>query len=170
MSSSPVPLKTRRVGDRCTENMLKAQVSSRWCGVHEKISFLGNLFEKVFVLLDCVTASSEEFVAVDDDIVLMLPIMADKDILEFVHSLKNIIDADSDNENEKNNASPVLPSSNMRNVMKSLRSYFDIHSKVEMNDKMDNTEQFVAKKTMHLQKLNKWFVSEKTLKFCFTFY
>ncbi|GFU98445.1 uncharacterized protein TNCV_3652761 [Trichonephila clavipes] len=32
-SSSPVPLKTRRVGERCTLNLSKAQSSSRWCGV-----------------------------------------------------------------------------------------------------------------------------------------
>ncbi|GFW92594.1 uncharacterized protein TNCV_519111 [Trichonephila clavipes] len=33
MSSSPVPLKTRRVGQRCTLNLLRAETSSRWCGV-----------------------------------------------------------------------------------------------------------------------------------------
>ncbi|GFT80304.1 hypothetical protein TNCV_1189701 [Trichonephila clavipes] len=33
MSSSRVPLKTRRVGKRCKLNMLRAQTSSRWCGV-----------------------------------------------------------------------------------------------------------------------------------------
>ncbi|GFW13409.1 hypothetical protein TNCV_1879111 [Trichonephila clavipes] len=32
VSSSPVPLKTRRVGKRCTLNMSRAQTSSRWCG------------------------------------------------------------------------------------------------------------------------------------------
>ncbi|GFV84186.1 uncharacterized protein TNCV_3038461 [Trichonephila clavipes] len=32
-SSSPVPLKTRRVGKRCTLNLSRAQTSSRWCGV-----------------------------------------------------------------------------------------------------------------------------------------
>ncbi|GFV61729.1 uncharacterized protein TNCV_188871 [Trichonephila clavipes] len=32
-SSSPVPLKTRRVGQQCTLNMSRAQTSSRWCGV-----------------------------------------------------------------------------------------------------------------------------------------
>ncbi|GFU83652.1 uncharacterized protein TNCV_1411901 [Trichonephila clavipes] len=32
-SSSPVPLKTRRVGQRCTLNLLRAETSSRWCGV-----------------------------------------------------------------------------------------------------------------------------------------
>ncbi|GFY02249.1 uncharacterized protein TNCV_3501321 [Trichonephila clavipes] len=32
-SSSPVPLKTRRVGKRCTLNLSRSQTSSRWCGV-----------------------------------------------------------------------------------------------------------------------------------------
>ncbi|GFV10941.1 uncharacterized protein TNCV_4707061 [Trichonephila clavipes] len=32
-SSSPVPLKTHRVGQRCTLNLLRAETSSRWCGV-----------------------------------------------------------------------------------------------------------------------------------------
>ncbi|GFT33856.1 uncharacterized protein TNCV_4383491 [Trichonephila clavipes] len=32
-SSSPVPLKTRRVGHRCTLNLSRAQTSSLWCGV-----------------------------------------------------------------------------------------------------------------------------------------
>ncbi|GFY25153.1 uncharacterized protein TNCV_2482741 [Trichonephila clavipes] len=33
MSSSPVPLKTRRVEKRCTLNLSRAQTFSRWCGV-----------------------------------------------------------------------------------------------------------------------------------------
>ncbi|GFT62427.1 hypothetical protein TNCV_4717891 [Trichonephila clavipes] len=33
MSSSPVLLKTRRVGERCTLNLSRAQTSSHWCGV-----------------------------------------------------------------------------------------------------------------------------------------
>ncbi|GFW43712.1 uncharacterized protein TNCV_4770611 [Trichonephila clavipes] len=33
MISSPVPQKTRRVGQRCTLNLSRAQTSSRWCGV-----------------------------------------------------------------------------------------------------------------------------------------
>ncbi|GFV50735.1 uncharacterized protein TNCV_2213961 [Trichonephila clavipes] len=33
MSSSQVPLKTRRVGKRCTLNLSRAQTSFRWCGV-----------------------------------------------------------------------------------------------------------------------------------------
>ncbi|GFU87783.1 uncharacterized protein TNCV_3229441 [Trichonephila clavipes] len=32
-SSSPVPLKTRRVRQRCTLNLSRAETSSRWCGV-----------------------------------------------------------------------------------------------------------------------------------------
>ncbi|GFX14485.1 uncharacterized protein TNCV_1616681 [Trichonephila clavipes] len=31
--SSPVPLKTRCVGQRCTLNLSRAETSSRWCGV-----------------------------------------------------------------------------------------------------------------------------------------
>uniref|UniRef100_A0A8C4RRF5 Tigger transposable element-derived protein 4 n=1 Tax=Erpetoichthys calabaricus TaxID=27687 RepID=A0A8C4RRF5_ERPCA len=103
---------------------------------------LNEMFEKVSVLLDCPTVSSEEFVAVDDDNVCTAPIMADKDILEFVQSSKNIIDADSDDENEMNNAAPVPTSSEMRNIMKSMLSYLDAHSNDEMNNKMDDIEQF----------------------------
>ncbi|GFW27517.1 uncharacterized protein TNCV_163571 [Trichonephila clavipes] len=32
-SSSPVPLKTRRVGQRCTLDLSRAETSSHWCGV-----------------------------------------------------------------------------------------------------------------------------------------
>ncbi|GFU04185.1 tigger transposable element-derived protein 1 [Trichonephila clavipes] len=32
-SSSPVPLKTRRVGQRCTLNLSRAETFSHWCGV-----------------------------------------------------------------------------------------------------------------------------------------
>ncbi|GFS98739.1 uncharacterized protein TNCV_2591851 [Trichonephila clavipes] len=31
--SNPVPLKTRRVGQRCTLNLSRAESSSHWCGV-----------------------------------------------------------------------------------------------------------------------------------------
>uniref|UniRef100_A0A8C4SC05 HTH CENPB-type domain-containing protein n=1 Tax=Erpetoichthys calabaricus TaxID=27687 RepID=A0A8C4SC05_ERPCA len=79
---------------------------------------LNEMFEKVSVLLDY------------------------KDILEFVQSSKNIIDADSDDENEMNNAAPVPTSSEMRNIMKSMRSYLDANSNGEMNNKMDDIEQF----------------------------
>ncbi|GFS85749.1 hypothetical protein TNCV_2974261 [Trichonephila clavipes] len=33
MSSIPVPPKARRVGQRCTLNLSRAETSSRWCGV-----------------------------------------------------------------------------------------------------------------------------------------
>ncbi|GFW91765.1 uncharacterized protein F54H12.2 [Trichonephila clavipes] len=42
-SSSPVPLKTRRVGQRCTLNLSRAETSSRWCGV------VGQMPKKLFV-------------------------------------------------------------------------------------------------------------------------
>ncbi|GFV50018.1 uncharacterized protein TNCV_2372611 [Trichonephila clavipes] len=32
-SSSPGPLKSRRVGQRCTLNLSRAETSSGWCGV-----------------------------------------------------------------------------------------------------------------------------------------
>ncbi|GFT41969.1 transposable element Tcb2 transposase [Trichonephila clavipes] len=32
-SSSPVPLQTRRIGQRCALNLSRAETSSRWCGV-----------------------------------------------------------------------------------------------------------------------------------------
>ncbi|GFW69469.1 hypothetical protein TNCV_488181 [Trichonephila clavipes] len=55
--------------------------------------------------LDFPIVLSEEFIIVDDDNSCAAPIMADKDILEFVQSSKNIIDTDS--ENEMNNAVSV---------------------------------------------------------------
>ncbi|GFX79668.1 uncharacterized protein TNCV_2745871 [Trichonephila clavipes] len=37
MSSSPVSLKTHRIGQRCTLNLSRAETSSRWCGVIVRI-------------------------------------------------------------------------------------------------------------------------------------
>ncbi|GFU85377.1 hypothetical protein TNCV_2386811 [Trichonephila clavipes] len=75
-----------------------------------------DLFEKVSVLLDCLTISSAELAAVNDDDVCITPSVANKVILEFVKSSKNIIDSDSDDENEMNNAAPVPSTSEMRNI------------------------------------------------------
>ncbi|GFV47925.1 hypothetical protein TNCV_3043971 [Trichonephila clavipes] len=94
--------------------------------------------------------------------------MADKDFLELVQSSKN-----SDGENEMNDAASVPKSSEMRNIMKSMRSYLDAHSHEEMNDKMYDTERFVdnlmLKKTMQrkiseiiFQELIKYLVLRKT--------
>ncbi|GFU75773.1 hypothetical protein TNCV_1652331 [Trichonephila clavipes] len=92
--------------------------------------------------------------------------MADKDILKFVQSLKNITDADSDDENEMNNAALVPISSEMRNIMKSRRSYFDAHSNGEMNNEKNDIEQFDAKKVnakknIRLFSKNKCFIFQK---------
>ncbi|GFV01294.1 hypothetical protein TNCV_3375281 [Trichonephila clavipes] len=69
--------------------------------------------------------------------------MADKVILELVQSLKSIIDADPDNENEMNNAVPVHMSFEM-STMKIMRSYLDAHFNGRMNSKLNNTERFVG--------------------------
>ncbi|GFS69550.1 hypothetical protein TNCV_3894101 [Trichonephila clavipes] len=57
--------------------------------------------------LDCPIGSSEEYIEVEDDNVCIAQIMADKVILEFDLSSKNIINSDSDNENETDGADPV---------------------------------------------------------------
>ncbi|GFX46685.1 hypothetical protein TNCV_4038361 [Trichonephila clavipes] len=88
------------------------------------------MFE-VSVLFDCPTILWEEFVAVDDNNGCTSPIMAYKNILKFVQSSKVIIDADSGDEKEMNHA----VSSEMRNIMKSMRSYLDAHFNGEMNKK-----------------------------------
>ncbi|GFT22164.1 hypothetical protein TNCV_3272061 [Trichonephila clavipes] len=50
----------------------------------------------------------------------MTPIMTDKDILEFAQSSENIIDANSDDENEMNTSS-CSSSSKMSNIVKTMR-------------------------------------------------
>ncbi|GFV03355.1 hypothetical protein TNCV_4019521 [Trichonephila clavipes] len=108
--------------------------------------FLGNEQNKKKPTgLDCPTVLSEVFVAVDDGNVCAAPIIADNDILEFVLSSKKI-EADSDNENEMNNTTPVPTPFEMRNIVKSILSYLGVHSNGEFNNKMDDIEQFDAKK------------------------
>ncbi|GFX19344.1 hypothetical protein TNCV_3014831 [Trichonephila clavipes] len=85
--------------------------------------------------LDCPIISSEGFVVVNDDNVCTAPIIADKDILEFVQSSKNIINADSNGKNEINNAAPVQTIAETRNIVKSIRIYLDAHFNGEMNKK-----------------------------------
>ncbi|GFW71146.1 hypothetical protein TNCV_91891 [Trichonephila clavipes] len=79
------------------------------------------------VLLDCLIVLSEEFVAVDDDNLCTASFMADKDTMEFVQSSKNIVGADSDDENELNYVVALPTSSEMKNIMKNMRSYLDAH-------------------------------------------
>ncbi|GFX48547.1 hypothetical protein TNCV_584451 [Trichonephila clavipes] len=66
-----------------------------------------NIIRKTLAEFNCPNVSFKEFVQVDDDNVCTAPIMADKGISEFVQSKKNTIDADSNDENEINNAAPV---------------------------------------------------------------
>ncbi|GFT59368.1 hypothetical protein TNCV_2816361, partial [Trichonephila clavipes] len=91
------------------------------------------------VFLDSPTVSSEEFVADDVDNICTPPIMAQKDILEFVQCSRNIA-ADSDDENEMNDAAPFPTLSETRNILK---SYLDAHSNGEMNNRMDDFEEFL---------------------------
>ncbi|GFU04348.1 hypothetical protein TNCV_864451 [Trichonephila clavipes] len=98
------------------------------------------MFEKVFVVSDSLNVSSEGFHAIDVDNAYTALIVADKDILEVLQSLKNIIKADSVDENKMTTADPVPTSSEMRNVMKSIPTYLDEHSNGEMNNKMDDIE------------------------------
>ncbi|GFV02615.1 hypothetical protein TNCV_5017831 [Trichonephila clavipes] len=77
------------------------------------------MFEKVSALLDCPTLSLEEFIVVNYNNTCTSPIMAGKDILEFVQSSKNMIDPDSDEEKEMDNAGHVPLSSEIGNVRKS---------------------------------------------------
>ncbi|GFU19138.1 SCAN domain-containing protein 3 [Trichonephila clavipes] len=72
---------------------------------------LYKMFEKVFVFLDGPTVSPEKFVAVDDDNECTTLIMVEKDILEFVQCSKTTVDADSNDENEMNDAALVPTSS-----------------------------------------------------------
>ncbi|GFV67616.1 uncharacterized protein TNCV_4622961 [Trichonephila clavipes] len=69
--------------------------------------------------------------------------MGYKGILQLVvQKSKNIIDVDSDAENEMYDATPISTSSEMKNIIKSMRSYLDAHSNGRMNNKMDDIEQF----------------------------
>ncbi|GFU75768.1 hypothetical protein TNCV_1652281 [Trichonephila clavipes] len=95
-----------------------------------------NKIRKTSAGLDCPTVLAEELISVDDDNVCTAPIMADKDILEFVQISKNIIDSDSDEENEMKNEAPVPTSSEMKNIMKRIHMYIDKHSNGEMNNKL----------------------------------
>ncbi|GFX60386.1 hypothetical protein TNCV_4076081 [Trichonephila clavipes] len=88
-----------------------------------------NKIRKTTAALDYPIVLWVEIIVGDNDNVYTPSIMVDKDILEFVHSFKNITDADYDTENEINKA-PVPTSSEIRNDMKSMRSYLDSHSNV----------------------------------------
>ncbi|GFV46721.1 hypothetical protein TNCV_1881801 [Trichonephila clavipes] len=76
--------------------------------------------------LDCPIVLLDEFVTVDDGNVCTVLFLQRH--FGVCSKLKNIIDADSDDENEMNYVAPVLTSSYMRNLMKSMHSYLDAYS------------------------------------------
>ncbi|GFU93403.1 hypothetical protein TNCV_2727901 [Trichonephila clavipes] len=59
---------------------------------------------------------------------------------EVCSKVKNVIRADFGDENEMNYTIVVPTSSEMRNIMKSMRSYVDTYSNGEMNSKRDEIE------------------------------
>ncbi|GFV58812.1 hypothetical protein TNCV_3731481 [Trichonephila clavipes] len=67
-----------------------------------------NKIRKTPAKLDFPIVLLEEFIAVEDKNLGAAPIMTDKDILEFLLSSKNIIDADSKAENELSNEAPLF--------------------------------------------------------------
>ncbi|GFS57801.1 hypothetical protein TNCV_2909051 [Trichonephila clavipes] len=81
-----------------------------------------NKIREISAVLDCLIAVLEEFLSIDDDNVYTAPFMADKDILEFFQSSKNMIEADSEDKNELKIADSVPTSSELRSVVKSMGS------------------------------------------------
>ncbi|GFX35395.1 hypothetical protein TNCV_102021 [Trichonephila clavipes] len=57
-------------------------------------------------------------------------------------SSENITYADTDEENEMDNADPFRTSYKMRNIMESMRNYLDAHANDEMNNKIDEIKHF----------------------------
>ncbi|GFV22823.1 hypothetical protein TNCV_4962381 [Trichonephila clavipes] len=74
--------------------------------------------------------------------------------------------SDSGDENEVKKAAPVPTSSEMWNIMKSMRSNLDAPSNGEMNTKMDDIEQFDAKKGTG--KENNRLFSKNSINVCFS--
>ncbi|GFV46353.1 hypothetical protein TNCV_3232421 [Trichonephila clavipes] len=81
-----------------------------------------NKTQKTAAGLNHPTVPLEEIVAVDDDNLCTAPIIAEKDILEFVHGSKNIIDTDANDKDKMNNAMLVPTSSEVMNIMKRFRA------------------------------------------------
>ncbi|GFX83690.1 hypothetical protein TNCV_349541 [Trichonephila clavipes] len=100
------------------------------------------MFEKTSVLYGFFHTVSSE-IAIDVGNMCTAPIMADKGVSKFVQSSKNIIHEDSDGENEMNNAAPVPKSSEIKNIMKRMRRYLDVHSNDEIYNKIDGSKHFV---------------------------
>ncbi|GFV90811.1 hypothetical protein TNCV_2323801 [Trichonephila clavipes] len=76
-----------------------------------------NKIRKTATGVDCPIILSEEFITVDEDNALTAPIMTDKDILKFVQSSINIIDADSDDENKSSCPRIIQNEARMRSYL-----------------------------------------------------
>ncbi|GFU56291.1 hypothetical protein TNCV_582251 [Trichonephila clavipes] len=100
---------TQYIGDGDSKGFLTIKEAKVYGNTEvEKLECVGHMqkqmLEKVSVLFFFDSVSLEEFVEVDYGNVCTVPIMTDKDFLEFVQSSKNIIDADSGDEKEMTDA------------------------------------------------------------------
>ncbi|GFU60030.1 uncharacterized protein TNCV_3238091 [Trichonephila clavipes] len=82
-----------------------------------------NKIKKPPAKLDFPIGSSEDYIKVEDDNVCVAPIMADKDIFVSDRSSKNIIHADSDDENDMNDEDPVPTLFEMRKFINDCTTY-----------------------------------------------
>ncbi|GFW39017.1 hypothetical protein TNCV_1830091 [Trichonephila clavipes] len=115
--------------------------------------------EKRNAMKNCSTVSTEELIAVDDHNVCTSPIMRDKDILEFVQSSKNIIDADSDDEDEINNEAPAPTSFEMRKHHANDEAHFWLNGYVNKQNCRIWSEanpQVYVETPLHPEKLTVW--------------
>ncbi|GFX77929.1 hypothetical protein TNCV_909461 [Trichonephila clavipes] len=99
-----------------------------------------NKIRKTSARLNYPIVFSEELSVQQIMITCSAPIPVEKGNLEFVQSSKNIIGADSDDENEMNNAARAPKSSERRKVMKNMHSYLDAHSNGEMHNETDDID------------------------------
>ncbi|GFW14574.1 hypothetical protein TNCV_2358981 [Trichonephila clavipes] len=79
---------------------------------------------------DCTTGPVIQL-GVDDDNGSTTPIKEDKDSLEFFKSSNNMVETDSDDENERSNSAQVSTASEMRHIMKKY-AWLDAHSNGKM--------------------------------------
>ena len=93
------------------------------------------------------------------------PISTDNDILELAQTSKDDPsgeDSDDDRDNEID--FPVPTTSEMRKCIISMHRYLDVHSKGEMNQTMDDIEQYVDNMMINKTVQKKRFFLQKTIK------
>ncbi|GFW18394.1 uncharacterized protein TNCV_1184221 [Trichonephila clavipes] len=89
-SSSPVPLRTRRVGQRCTLNLSRAETFSRWCGVVVRKGGASSDSDEDIRLNESNCEESEESADVIDIIPINPDIYASRDGTEWIPHNSNV--------------------------------------------------------------------------------